>query len=370
MKVMPIIMQDGVKAWGVFDTAGGAVISISQYLSYLHNLQKSPNTIRAYAHHLKHYWQYLQDKELNWTKVKLDHLAGFITWLRSPAKDVITIHQATSKRTESSINAALAAVTAFYKFHEQMGNVENLDLYSTKIAINPKYKSFLNHLNTTRLAKTRTLKIKVPVKLPRTVDRQFIEQLLESCYYLRDKLLICMLYETGMRIGQLLGLRHADIQSWDNEIQLIPRFNNENESRSKSNRANILPVSPSLIKLYTNYVLSELEDIESEYVFVCLKGQKRGRPLHYTAIQDLFKRLSNAIGCKITPHMMRHTHATELIQQGWDMALVQKRLEHLSIQTTINTYTHLSSKDLKDALKKHQIRSLADECVDSRDHSR
>lgn len=365
MKVMPVIMQDGFKAWNVIDNAGEVVTPIFQYLNYLYNLQKSPNTIRAYAHHLKHYWEYLNDKELDWTRVKLDHLAAFITWLRSPTKDVIVIHQAISKRTESTINAALAAVTAFYKFHEQIGNAENLDLYSTKIAINPKYKPFLNHLNTTRLAKTRTLKIKVPTKLPRTVDQQLIEQMLVSCYYLRDKLLICMLYETGMRIGQLLGIRHKDIQSWDNEIHLVPRINNENDSRSKSNRTNILPVSPSLMKLYTNYVLSELDGTESEYVFVCLKGQKRGRPLHYTAIQDLFKRLSKAIGHKITPHMLRHTHATQLIQQGWDMALVQKRLGHLSIQTTVNIYTHLSSQDLKNALKKHEIRSLADEFIKS-----
>jgi len=122
------------------------------------------------------------------------------------------------------------------------------------------------------------------------------------------------------------------------------------------------------MKLYTNYVLSELEDIESEYVFVCLKGQKRGQPMRYTAIQDLFKRLSNVIGRKITPHMMRHTHATELIQQGWDMALVQKRLGHLNIQTTINIYTHLNSQDLKNALRKHEIRSLADEFIESGNH--
>lgn len=83
--------------------------------------------------------------------------------------------------------------------------------------------------------------------------------------------------------------------------------------------------------------------------------------MRYTAIQDLFMRLSKIVGQKVTPHRMRHTHATELIRQGWDMALVQKRLGHLSIQTTVNTYTHLSNQDLKNALKTHGIRSLANE---------
>ena len=363
MKVIPITMQDGFIAWSVINEAGETIEPVCQYLTYLYNLQKSPNTLRAYAHHLKHFWEYLGSKSLEWTAVKLDDLAGFITWLRSPSKNVITIHQSVSKRTESSINAGLAAVAAFYKFQEQIGNVKNLDLYTSKIAINPKYKPFLNHLNTTRLAKTSILKIKVPFKLPRTINRELVEQMLTHCYYQRDKLLICMLYETGMRIGQLLGMRHQDIQSWDNEIHLVPRNHNDNGARSKSNKTNILPVSASLMKLYTNYVLTELEEIESDYVFVCLKGQKRGQPLRYTTMQDLFKRLSNAIGYKITPHMLRHTHATELIQQGWDMALVQKRLGHLSIQTTVNFYTHLTSQDLKNALKKYGIRSLADDII-------
>lgn len=363
MKVTPITMPDGFKAWNVFASNGESVVAISQYLNYLYNLQKSPNTIRAYAYHLKHFWEFLSENSLNWEVIKLDQLATFITWLRLPTKKIIPIHQAMSKRTESSINAALAAVTAFYKFHEQIGNIKNLNLYSTQIAINPKYKPFLNHLNTTKLAKTRILKIKVPTKLPQVLKRPLIEDMLQACYYIRDKLLLCMLYETGMRIGQLLGIRHQDIRSWDNEIYLVPRNHNLNDARSKSNHTNILPVSPSLMKLYTHYVLSELEDIDSDYVFVCLKGKKRSQPLRYTAIQDLFVRLSKTVGQKVTPHMMRHTHATELIQQGWDMALVQKRLGHSSIQTTVNIYTHLSVQDLKNALKKYEIRSLADEFI-------
>lgn len=362
MKVTPCAMPDGHKIWNVLDEDGETVPPILQYLTYLYHLQRSPNTLRAYAYHLKHFWEYLAANKFDWKTMKLDQLAGFITWMRSSG-NIVVIHQTMSKRTESSINAALAAVTAFYKFHEQVGGIENLDLYSTKISISSRYKPFLNHLNTTKLTKTRTLKIKVPIKLPRTLDRQIVEKMLSACYYRRDKFLICLLYETGMRVGQAIGLRHPDIQSWGNEINLVPRTQNQNEARSKSAFSNLLPVSASLMKLYTEYVLTELENIDSEYVFVCLKGKKRGQALRYTAVQDLFMRLSKAVGQKVTPHMLRHTHATELIQQGWDMALVQKRLGHISIQTTINIYTHLSSQDLKNALKKHELRSLANEII-------
>lgn len=363
MKVMSSVSPDGHRTWGVFDS-NKVIEPINNYLGYLQNIEKSPNTLRAYAYHFKHFWEYLLANEFDWKTVKLDQLAGFITWLRSN-KNMVVIHQTMSKRTESSINAALAAVTSFYKFHEQIGSVKNLKLYTDKISINPRYKPLLHHLNTSKLAKTRILKIKVPTRIPKALDKQIVGKMLSVCYYTRDKFLICLLYETGMRIGQALGLRHTDIQSFDNTINLIPRINNHNEARSKSNHANAIPVSQALMKLYTEYALAELENIDSDYVFVCLKGKKRGQPLRYTAVQDLFLRLSKATGQKVTPHMLRHTHATDLVQQGWDMALVQKRLGHLSTQTTINTYTHLSTEDLKNAIKKHGIRSLANEIVKS-----
>lgn len=359
MKVISSISPDNLKTWDVCDN--GAIIKpIKRYLIYLKSLEKSPNTLRAYAYHLKHFWEYLAANKFDWKTIKLDQLAGFITWLRSN-KNIVVIHQVMSKRTESSINAALAAVTSFYKFHEQIGAVKNLSLYTDKLSVNPRYKPFLHHLNTSKLAKTRTLKIKVPTRIPTALDKHIIDKMLSACYYMRDKFLICLLYETGMRIGQALGLRHTDIQSFDNTVNLIPRTNNQNEARSKSRHVNAIPVSQALMKLYTEYVLAELEIIDSDYVFVCLKGKKRGQPLRYTAVQDLFLRLSKATGQKVTPHMLRHTHATDLVKQGWDMALVQKRLGHVSIQTTINTYTHLSTEDLKNAIKKHGIRSLADE---------
>lgn len=364
MKVISSVMPDGCRTWGVFDKNNEVVSPILQYLTYLQNLERSPNTLRAYAYHLKHFWEYLTETKFDWKTIKLDQLAGFITWLRS-SKNITVIHQTMSKRTESSINAVLAAVTAFYKFHEQIGAVENLNLYTDKISINPRYKPFLHHLNTSKLAKTRTLKIKVPTRIPKALDQQIVGKMLSACYYMRDKFLICLLYETGMRIGQAIGLRHTDIQSFDNTINIIPRINNQNESRSKSNYANAIPVSQALMKLYTEYVLAELENFDSDYVFVCLKGKKRGQPLRYTAVQDLFIRLSKIVGKTVTPHMLRHTHATDLVRQGWDMALVQKRLGHKSIQTTINIYTHLSSEDLKNAIKKYGIRSLADEIVKS-----
>ena len=71
--------------------------------------------------------------------------------------------------------------------------------------------------------------------------------------------------------------------------------------------------------------------------------------MDYPCIYSLFKRLSKKLKTKITPHMLRHTHATELIRHGWDTSFVQQRLGHTSAQTTLNIYTHLNTQDLKSA---------------------
>jgi integrase len=188
-----------------------------------------------------------------------------------------------------------------------------------------------------------------------------------ACRHLRDKFLIRLLAETGMRIGQALGLRHSDIRSWDNEIWVVPRDDNANEARAK--RAGEEPlridVDASLMRLYGDYLGEELGELDTDYVFVNLWDGEIGRPLTYAAVYDLFVRLDKRTGIRIRPHMERHSHATDLLRTGkWDLALVQKRLGHKNIATTAK-YLHLLDDDLKtahqDYLRRRQAREAAHE---------
>lgn len=356
MKVAKKPMPDGHHSWTVIDQGKQAINPVDRYLDYLYHLQKSPNTLRAYAYHLMHFWQYLTAKQLLWSTVSLEQLAGFITWLRSPPSlNTIVLHQSASRRAESSINAALAAVTSFYKFQQQRGENPEIKLYQNQHSVGSKYKPFLHHLSSTTLKKSRTLKIKVPQIIPKILTQSEVEQVIELCNYRRDKFLVYLLYDTGMRIGQALGLYHQDIKSFDNEIHIIPRDHHVNGARAKTHCANVIPVSQQLMRLYSDYTINEVnEAISCPYMFVALKGPSKGRPLRYTAIQDLFKRFSKGLGRHITPHMLRHTHATNLINAGWDMALIKQRLGHQSVQTTINNYIHFTTKDMKLAFKQYE----------------
>lgn len=110
-----------------------------------------------------------------------------------------------------------------------------------------------------------------------------------------------------------------------------------------------------LKKLITTCYKNQEMDLFSmhDYVFISLKEGYFGKPLKYQSVLDLVRRIVKRTGIEFTSHMLRHTHATQLIREGWDVAFVQKRLGHAHVQTTLNTYVHLSDQDMKNEFNKY-----------------
>ncbi len=357
MKVQKGHLDDGKVIWLVLDNDYLPIEPISKYLRYLNTLERSPNTIEGYARNLKLYWEFLNDNSLNWQTVNLEQLSEFIHWLRNSQPKTIPLHPQESKRSEKTINHALTTIVSFYEFHERLGASKGVNAYQYQIQLGTKYKPFLHHISKGKLAKTRLLKVKEPKKFPGCLTAVQVKTLIDNCNRIRDKFLICLLYETGMRIGEALGLRHEDmVTSGQNEIHIVPRRDNFNGARAKGNQQRIIHVDKYLMALYSNYLIDEYpEDIDSDYVFVTIWSHEveLGMPMRYSAVDNLFRRLHKKTGIKATPHLLRHTHATELIRAGWDMSYVQKRLGHSDIQTTVNTYVHLLDDDLKKAYQEY-----------------
>jgi site-specific recombinase XerD len=105
--------------------------------------------------------------------------------------------------------------------------------------------------------------------------------------------------------------------------------------------------------LYTEYLVYEFGDIDSDYVFINLWNGEIGKGMSYRNAVDLIKRLSKDLDISVHWHMFRHTHAKKLLTSGWDPSYVQKRLGHKNIQTTINIYGNIDDQDLKDAFDKY-----------------
>ena len=133
----------------------------------------------------------------------------------------------------------------------------------------------------------------------------------------------------------------------------MPRANS-NGALAKSRSVYTVHVSKELMALYADYLVHEYREVNHDYVFVNWWGGRIGSPMTYSTVIDLFRKLSRKTGLRATPHMFRHTHATELLRAGWDAAYVQRRLGHAQIQTTVNTYGHLSTEDLGAMFARYQ----------------
>jgi integrase/recombinase XerD len=347
VRVQRIVVPDTQeRGWVLFDAEHQPLIAPNQYLSYLHHLGRSPNTVRAYAHHLQAFSNFLCEENRKWTTLSLTELAKFVTWLRR-------VSSAGSKsRSDTTINTILAAVGSFYEYQDRLGVETNISR-SRRFGAKNLYKPFLHHISRNRPLRHAVMQVRAIRRLPRVFSAQESQALLNACARQRDRLLVSLLYESGMRVGQVLGLRHADIRSYDGEIDIIPRANT-NGALAKSRSPYTVHVSKELMELYADYLIHEYREVTHDYVFVNWWGGRIGAPMTYPTVIDLFRKLSARTGLHATPHMFRHTHATDLLRAGWDPAYVQRRLGHAQIQTTVNTYAHLSSGDLGKMFARYQ----------------
>lgn len=194
--------------------------------------------------------------------------------------------------------------------------------------------------------------VKLAASSPRAqvLTAEQVQAILDACVHLRVRLLLALLLDTGVRIGEALGLRHEDLAIAERQISVTPR-ENANGARVKSGRSRVIPTSADLMRLYVDYRSVEYGALDSDYVFVNLWGRPYGHPLSYPAVYDLVGRLRRRTGITFGPHMFRHTYVTWLLRRNAGMETVKELLGHASITTTVDTYGHLSVEDARITLE-------------------
>lgn len=339
---------------------------INTYLIFLENKGLSPNSIRAYAYDLKAYLSYLLLINKDWIDIGIEDIVNFVQYLKHSSSrnnpDILPVN-GIQARSSNTINRTMTAVNGFYKFQYARQNrpIPNIEEFIT----NPYTASEKPLLSFARASRPRAMRRavrpigrqtqKTPSK-PKEIDSGTQKAILNACCNRRDRLLILLLIETGMRIGQALSLRHSDIESWDQRIKIEHRNISVNDVYSKSKNTFHVHISENWIDLLTNYLVLDLGDVDSDHLFTNLYSpipDSKEIPLRYSAVKSLFMRLSRKVGKKVTPHMFRHTHATELLRAGMSMELVAKRLGHKSIETTKTIYEHLNAEDMRKELAEH-----------------
>jgi integrase/recombinase XerD len=347
VRVQRLVMPGGGgRSWTVVGDDGVPVAPAESYLAYLSAIERSPNTVRAYATSLRFWFEFCGRRRIDWDRAEVEDVARFVADLRSPAENVIVLDASASLRAPSTVNRHLAAVFGFYEYQARSGVALAAGLVTWRRSARGGYKPFLDHVTKGRPVPTRPISLPVPRMLPATLTAEQIGCIVAACDHLRDRLLVALLAETGMRVGQALGLRHGDIDSPAREIRIVPRADNANDARAKCRSVHTVAVTSALIRLYSEYLFVEYRDLDCDYVFVNLWGQPRGHPLRYQAVAGLVARLGARTGIEFTVHMLRHSHATDLIRQGVPIEVVSKRLTHASVVTTSQTYLHLSAADV------------------------
>jgi integrase/recombinase XerD len=356
MHVQRVAMgASGEESWTLLGDDGSPVEPIERYLAYLTDIERSPNTVKAYAHDLKDYWEFLETRGLEWREVRLEDIGEYVAWLRLPAAgrrgEVAVLPSVDPHVATSTVNRKLSALSAFYA-HQARHGVDVGELLNTWQLPGRRggWKPFLHHLSKGKPQARRAISLKAPGKLPRVLTVAEAQAILNACEHLRDRFLLAVLWDAGLRIGEALGLRHEDIAAAGRSVTVVPRVN-DNRARSKSRQQRTVPVSAQVIRLYADYLHGEYGDLDSDYVFINLWAEPRGQALSYPAVYDLVLRLRRRTGVDFDPHWFRHSAATRMLRDGVPVEVVSKVLGHSSVSTTIAVYGHLTAEDARKALE-------------------
>jgi integrase len=349
VRVQRVIMPaTDAESWTVVDDGGRPMAPVESFLAYLSAIERSPNTVRAYASSLRLWFEFLAAVSASFDAAGVDDVARFVAWLRAPSSNVVVLDGGTARRRPATVNRHLAAVFAFYEHHARVGGGELAErLRAWRPAGRRSYKPFLHHATRGQPVAVRPMRLAVPKRAPATLSTEEVLALIGACDHLRDKFLIALLAETGMRVGQALGLRHSDFVSRDRQVRIVPRDDNANGARAKTATPSTVPVSSTLVRLYSEYLHTEYGELDSDYVFVNLWAPPLGAPLTYAAVAKLVARLRSRTGIEFTLHVLRHTAATEMVRAGMPIEVVSKLLTHRSSTVTSETYVHLDVGDLR-----------------------
>ncbi|NDI33229.1 tyrosine-type recombinase/integrase [Chengkuizengella sediminis] len=364
MKAQEVLLDGNKKRYMLLDKDGIPVVPVMKYLKYLDVTGKRSNTLKTYCYALKQYFDYLEEVKKDYKDITIGDLADFMGWLRSPysSSKVTPLQQTKAKKTEKTVNLTITVVTNFYDYLYRNQEIQN-DMVEKLIKQiftggRTRYKDFLYHINQDKPSSKNILKLKEPRKKVQILSKAEVEQIYKATTNIRDRLLIKLLFETGLRIGEVLSLFIEDFM-FDHKnghrIQLKDRGELPNGAKLKTGEREI-HISQELIDLFDDYLYEFIDELEidTNFVFVKLHGKNIGQAMNYQDVSALFKRLRDKTEINVHPHLLRHTHASMLYRQTKDIKQVQERLGHSQIQTTMNMYLHPSDEDIRKNWEKAQ----------------
>jgi len=286
---------------------------INSFIVHLtHEKRYSPHTVLSYQTDLAQFEAYINSTfDLSLTNVKHTHLRSYLVDLME------------GNKSETTINRKTSVLRSFYKFLVRESKLEQ---------------------NPALLLRAP----KIPKRLPVFVDAQKMDQLLDSEHYfdesfpsLRDHLVIELLFGTGIRLAELISLKESDVDAYSGTIKVL----------GKRNKERIIPVTKPLVNQINTYLgQKKLENFNNNLLnlIVTNTGAAAYPKLIYRIVTSYLNNIST--NEKRSPHVLRHSYATTLLNAGADLNAIKELLGHASLAAT-QVYTHNSIERLKTIYK-------------------
>ena len=285
--------------------------SFLEYLGAERNYSSA--TIESYAKDLSMFQEFLEEQnpDASWTAVEAEDVREWVIYLMDE-----------QKMAASSVNRRLSAMRSFYKYLRRVG----------RVSINP-------------MEKVVAPKKKRP--LPYYVRESEMDRLLEltaedrSFKGIRDRLVLMMFYETGIRRAELLGMTDASVDLVTKQIKVT----------GKRNKQRIIPFGEELESEIKAYQIAREETL-GQRTFPALFVTEKGTAMNEKQVSKIVKENLSKVTTikKRSPHVLRHSFATAMLNNKADLTSIQKLLGHESVATT-EIYTHVSFEELKSEYK-------------------
>lgn len=293
-------------------------MSVIYFIDYLTSEKKySPHTVRAYQDDLASFKQFCQKTYNTDRLIDVDY-GQIRLWI---------VEMVNEKKSNRTINRKITSLKAYYKF-----------LVKTK------------QLKETPLHNHRALKVSKKIQVP--FSQIEMEEVLDNLNSIetdfesvRNKLIVELLYSTGMRRAELIELKLNSINFRNATIKVL----------GKRNKERYIPLLKTVQRTLTDY-LSERKKLGHviNYLFITNKGNKIYPNLVYRIVNEYFGQVSSKV--KKSPHVIRHSFATHLLNEGADLNSVKELLGHSSLAST-QVYTHSSLNELKKVYNQAHPRS-------------
>ncbi|MFF0658159.1 tyrosine-type recombinase/integrase [Micromonospora tulbaghiae] len=349
----------GLASYTVVGPDGLPVEPVEMFLAHLQAMARSPNTIAGYAHDLRDFVEWLDQVGRDFRVLSLEELTGFFSWLARPvaarAPEVFVLPSAPPAIAPATLVRKRAALATFYRFHARRdASVPALLGASAGPRATGEFLPMLVHTRRARpgLETLSPIRIAAPRSAAVVLSDAQVARLVAACVRRRDRFLLILLDQTGLRSGEALGLRHADLRLRAGEVRVVPREGNVNAARVKGLKARVVPAGAVVFDAYADYMEMEYGALDSDWVFVNLFRPPVGAPMTAGAVAKLVVRLRQRTGiAAFTPHVLRHGYATRLLRAGVPVEVVAELLGHASTTTTSQIYSHLSVEDHRRALQ-------------------